>query len=173
MRSMIMIAMAGGIGCLISAGALCADAPAADAITQPVPEAMPNYIPYGEPIRLAEARKVLSKALAEADKHNWKLACAVVEPTGDLVAFEKLDDTQYASIQIAQDKAQAAARFRRSTKAFFDTVKGGNAAPLGLRGTVASEGGWPIQRNGKMIGAIGCSGGASNQDAVAARAGAE
>ena len=171
MRPVMIAALVGGI-LTIALGAEAQQQPA-DPITQPVPEAMPNYIPYGEPIRLAEARKVLSKALTEADKHNWKLACAVVEPSGDLVAFEKMDDTQYASIQIAQDKAQAAARFRRSTKVFFDTVKGGNAAPLGLRGTVASEGGWPIQRNGKMTGAIGCSGGASNQDAVAARAGAE
>ncbi len=155
--------------------AFAADPPAAapEIITQPVAEKEPNYLPYGAPISLVEARKVLAKAQAEATKHNWHLACAVVEPTGDLVAFEKMDDTQYASIDIALVKAKAAARFRRSIKSFQDTVKGGNASPLSYPGVVAGEGSFPIMKAGKLIGAIGCSGSASNQDATAALAGAE
>jgi len=147
--------------------------PPPDAITQPVAENEPFFTPYGAPITLAEARKVLGGAQTEATKHKWHLACAVVEPTGELVAFEKMDDTQYASIDVAIAKAKAAARFRRSIKAFQDTVKGGNASPLSYPGVIAGEGSFPIVKGGKLIGAIGCSGSASNQDATAAWAGTQ
>jgi len=147
--------------------------PPPEAITQPVAENEPNYTPYGTPITLAEAKKVLAGAQAEAAKHKWHLACSVVEPTGDLVAFEKMDDTQYASIDISIAKAKAAAKFRRSIKSFQDTVKGGNASPLSYPGMIAGEGSFPILKGGKIIGAIGCSGSASNQDATAAWAGTQ
>lgn len=156
---------------LCCSSAFAADAP--EIISQPVAEAAPFFVPYGMPITLNEAKKVLGKAQSEAVKHGWHLACAVVEPTGELVMFEKMDDTQYASIDISLAKAKAAARFRRSIKAFFDVVKGGNVGVISYPGVVAGEGSFPILKEGKLIGAIGCSGAASNQDAVAALAGTE
>ena len=171
MRKTFLGAAAVIAGFALAAPVFAADAP--EIISQPVAENMPFFIPYGTPITLEEARKVIAKAQSEASKHNWRLACAVVEPTGELVMFEKMDDTQYASVEIALAKAKAAARFRRSIKAFQDVVKGGNAAPLSYPGMVAGEGAFPIVKAGKMIGAIGCSGAASNQDAVAAFAGSE
>jgi glc operon protein GlcG len=100
------------------------------------------------------------------------MAVAIVEPTGDLVYFEKLDDTQYGSIQVAQAKARAAALFRRPTKEFADQVQGATALGIvTLPGAIAVAGGIPIVIDGKVIGAIGVSGGTSDQDAQAAAAG--
>jgi uncharacterized protein GlcG (DUF336 family) len=140
----------------------------------PVPEAMPFDIPYGAPIDLDQAQKAIAAAAAEAKKHNWKMAIAVVGPAGQLIAHATLDGTQYASIDIAQAKARTAALFRRQTKIFADAVNGGSPATLSLlsleRGA-ASEGGFPIVVDGKLIGAIGASGGIATQDGVTAKAG--
>ncbi len=170
MRSYVLTGLACA-GLFVAVSARAQQAP--EAISQPVPEVMPFDVPYGTPINLATARKVLAAAEAEAQKRNWKMNCAVVEPTGDLVAFEKMDGAQYASIQIAQEKARTAARFRRSTKIFFDVVKGGNPYVLGFPGMLPSEGGFPLIQAGKLIGAVGCSGGTGNQDATVAMAGTE
>ena len=140
--------------------------PAQDAITQPVPDAAPNYVSYGAPIDLAGARKLIASAEAEAKKHDWKMACAVVEPTGELVAYEKMDDTQYGSVETSIAKAKASALYRRPTKAFADAIKAGNNGVLGLPGAISIEGGFPIVHGGKLIGGLGCSGAASNQDAT-------
>ena len=141
--------------------------PAQEAISQPVPEPQANFVPYGTPIVLAEAKKLIASAQAEAKKHDWHLACAVVEPSGALVAYEKMDDTQYASVEISIAKAKAAAMYRRSLKAFADAIKAGNNGVLSLPGVIAVEGAFPVVRGGKLIGALGCSGAASNQDATA------
>jgi len=165
---MVRKALLAGAACLFIAGAAGAQLPPAqEAISQPVPDAMPNGVPYGTPIGLADATKLVASALAEAQKHDWRLACAVVEPAGVLVAYEKMDDTQYASAEIAIDKAKASARYRRSLKAFADAIKSGNTGVLSLPGVIAVEGAMPIVRGGKIIGALGCSGAASNQDATA------
>jgi uncharacterized protein GlcG (DUF336 family) len=140
--------------------------PAQDAITQPVADAAPFFIPYGTPIDLADAKKLIASAQAESNKHDWKMACAVVEPTGALVAFEKMDDTQYGSVETSIAKAKASALYRRSTKAFTDAIKAGNSGVLSLPGAISIEGGFPIVHGGKLIGGLGCSGGASNQDAT-------
>jgi uncharacterized protein GlcG (DUF336 family) len=100
--------------------------------------------------------------MAEATKRNMKMAIAIVEPSGDLVYFQRMDGTQYASIQIAQDKAKSAALFRRSSKDFLDRLAKGDMSPFALRGAVASAGGIPIVVAGKIIGAIGTSGGADD-----------
>ena len=142
-------------------------------ITQPVAETMPFDIPYGTAITLAEARKAIAAAEGEAGKHGWKLVCAVADASGDLIALERMDGAQLGSIQVAQDKARTAARFRRPTKAFLDALKGGNLFVMNLPGVITAEGGFPIVRGGKLIGAIGCSGAISNQDATAAMAGLE
>lgn len=136
------------------------------------PAAPPVRPPYGPPITLAQARSIAAAAEGEARRNGWRMAVAIVEPTGDLVLFEKLDDTQYGSIQIAQTKARAAALYRRATKEMADGVQSG--AGLGIvtaPGAIALAGGIPIVIDGKMVGAIGVSGGTADQDAQAATAG--
>ena len=130
---------------------------------------MPN--PYGGPITLEIAKKVVTAAAAEARKNNWTMAFAVADPAGNLVYFEKMDNTQTASIRIAIIKARSAATFKRPTKTFSDAVTGGNNAMLGLPGSIPSEGGIPIVIDGKIVGAIGASGGTGQQDGVASQAG--
>jgi glc operon protein GlcG len=130
---------------------------------------MPN--PYGGPVTLEIAKKVVTAAAAEARKNSWTMAFAVADPAGNLVYFEKLDNTQTASINIAITKARSAATFKRPTKTFQDAVTGGNNTVLGLPGTVTSEGGIPIVIDGKIVGAIGTSGGTGQQDGVASQAG--
>ena len=154
--------------------------PAAPAAVVPaappaVPEAMPFDIPYGTPISMEMAHKAIMAAAEEAKKHNWKMAITVVDPNGNLVAHATMDGTQYASIPIAQAKARTAAQYRRPSKVFEDAVNaGGRPSVLSLMvltGGAASEGGFPIVVDGKLIGAIGASGGIASQDAVTARAG--
>jgi uncharacterized protein GlcG (DUF336 family) len=133
-------------------------------------EALPEkaaFMPYGEPIKLDQAKKAADAALAEATKRGWPVMCiAVVSPSGDLVYFVKMDDCQYASIAIAQHKAKAAATFRRSTVNFERLLGRGPffSYLATLDGVIASRGGNPIVVNGKIIGAIGVSGGTGSQD---------
>ena len=133
---------------------------------------MPN--PYGAPINGENAKKAAAAALAEARKNNWTMAAAVVDPAGDLVYFEKLDGTQAASVNIAVDKARSSARFKRPTKALQDALAAGGEGLrlLGLQGAVPVDGGVPILIDGKIVGAIGLSGGTSAQDGQCAAAGA-
>ncbi len=130
---------------------------------------------YGTSIGLETARKAATAAIAEARKNNWAMAVAVVDISGDLLYFEKMDGTQNASVEIAIDRARSSAIFRRPTKFFQDAIAGGGDGLrfLGLRGAVPAEGGFPIMMGGKVVGAIGTSGGASNQDAQVAKAGAD
>ena len=132
---------------------------------------MPN--PYGPPISVDTAKKAAAAALDEARKNNWKMAVAVVDPNGDLVYYEKMDNTQLGSSQVSIDKARSAARFKRPTKAFQDALAAGGAGLriLGLEGAVPVEGGIPIVADGKIIGAIGLSGDTSDHDGVCAQAG--
>jgi uncharacterized protein GlcG (DUF336 family) len=127
----------------------------------PVPPPAP---PFGTPITLTQAMTAADAAIAEAKKNNMTMAIAVVEPSGALVYFLRMDGTQYAAAANAVDKARAAALYRRSTKTFFDRVNGGDLSPLSLPGVVASAGGIPIIADGKFIGAIGSSGG--NDDLI-------
>ena len=131
--------------------------------------------PYGAPIDGEAAKKIASAALAEARKNNWRMAAAIVDPSGELVYFEKVDGTQIASNDIAIDKARSSVRFKRPTKAFQDaiTLGGVEMRYLGLRGVVPAEGGVPIVMDGKIVGAIGVSGAAGDQDAQCAKAGVE
>jgi glc operon protein GlcG len=142
-----------------------------------VPEAMPFDIPYGTPIGMDQAHKAILAAVNEARKHNWKMSISVVDPAGSLVAHATMDGTQYGSIAISQAKARTAALFRRPSGAFQAAINT-NGSPatlsiLALSGGVASEGGFPIVVDGKLIGAIGASGGIFTQDAVTAKAGLE
>jgi uncharacterized protein GlcG (DUF336 family) len=139
-----------------------------------VPEAL-TPTPYGEAINLEMAKKAAAGAMAEAKKRNWDAFCvAVVAPSGDLVYFEKQDNCQYASITIAQHKARVAARYRRPTLVFENLIgKGPYYSYLTtLDDVVASRGGNPLVVGGKIIGAIGVSGGSGSQDDVVSQAGA-
>jgi glc operon protein GlcG len=131
-------------------------------------------IPYGAPISIDNAKKAAAAALAEVRKNNWNMVIAVTDPGGHLVYFERMDLAPVASLEIAIDKSRAAATFKRPTKAFYDDVAagGGGLRYLSLRGAVPSEGGVPVVTDGKMVGAIGCSGGTGQQDGVCATAGA-
>src|SRR5262245_41589940 len=130
---------------------------------------------YGQGMNLEVATKAVAAAAAEAKKNGWFMAIAVVTNGGHLVHFSRMDNTQFASIKIAQHKARVAATFRRPTKVFEDRVAAGGAglAVLTLDGAIASAGGVPIVSGGKVIGAIGCSGGASAQDDQVCKAGAD
>ena len=130
--------------------------------------------PYGAEINLEQAKKAIAAAEEEARKNGWSMAIAVVDNHGFLVAFEKMDDTHTASVQIAIDKATVAAMFRRPTKALQDAVAGGGAGLriLSVKGAIAIEGGFPIVVGGKIVGGVGASGANSDQDAQVARAAA-
>lgn len=138
-----------------------------------VPDAVAQQAPaYGAPVSLEQARTAVAAARAEATRRNFTLAFAVVEPSGSLVLFERMDGIQYGSVQVAQDKARSAALFRRPTKAFAEAVTAGRVGVLGLEGAVAVEGGVPLLSGGRIIGALGVSGASSEQDGQVAQAGA-
>ncbi len=138
-----------------------------------VPENMPFDTPYGASISLERAQAAINAAVAEAKKRNWKMNVAVVDSGGNLVAFQRMDGAQLASIQIAEHKARTAATFRRETKVFENSIQVNNFNYLlTLDGIIASRGGIPLVGQGRMIGAIGCSGGTSSQDEVVCKAGA-
>lgn len=133
---------------------------------------MPN--PYGPSVQADAAKRAAAAAVAEARKNNWTMAVAVVDAAGDLVYFEKMDGTQTASVSIAQDKARSAARFKRPTKALQDALAAGGDGlrMLALQGATPVEGGLPLLSDGRIVGAIGLSGGTSAQDGQCAAAGA-
>jgi glc operon protein GlcG len=131
--------------------------------------------PYGANVSLENAKKVAGPALAEAEKNHWNMAVAIVDTSGNLVYYEKMDNTQLGSANVAIEKARTAALFKRPTKAFQDTLAAGGDGlrVLTLKGVVAVEGGIPLVMDGKIVGAIGVSGAASAQDAQCAKAGAD
>jgi uncharacterized protein GlcG (DUF336 family) len=130
---------------------------------------------YGTPITVDIAKKAAAAAVAEARKNNFTMAIAIVDPNGTLVYFEKMDNTQNGSASVAVDKARSAALFKRPTKAFQDILAAGGEGLriLALQGAVPVDGGIPIIVAGKIIGAIGASGGSSAQDGQVAKAGAD
>ena len=157
---------------LISSTAFAQVPPDPNNPNETVPEKA-TYMPYGETIKLDQAKKAADAALADASKRGWPMCIAVVTPSGDLVYFVKMDDCQYASITIAQHKAKAAATFRRPTVVFERLLgKGPFFSYLTtLDGMIGSRGGNPIVVNGKIIGAIGVSGGTGSQDDAVSQAG--
>lgn len=137
-----------------------------------VPDKMPFDIPYGTPISLDAAQAAIAAAVAESKKRGWKLNVAVVDSGSNLVAFARMDGAALASIAIAEHKARAAAKYRRETKALETGVQNGLNYLLTLDDVIASRGGIPLMEGGKIIGAIGCSGGTGSQDEVVCKAGA-
>ena len=138
-----------------------------------VPDSMPFDVPYGAPISLDRAESVIAAAISEAKKHHWKLNVAVVDSGTNLVAFQRMDGAQLASIVVSEHKARTAVSFRRETRVFEDNIQlKQNYYTLTLDGVIASRGGIPLIEGGKIIGAIGCSGGTGSQDEVVCKAGA-
>jgi glc operon protein GlcG len=137
------------------------------------PLAPPPQIPYGVSISTESAKNVAAASIAEAQKNNWKMAVAVVDTGGYLVYFERMQDTQTGSVDLAIEKARTAALFRRPTKLFQDSVAAGGEGLrlLRLTGAIPIDGGVPIIVDGKLIGAVGVSGGSGDQDGLAAKAG--
>ena len=138
-----------------------------------IPSEMPFDVPYGRPISLERAQSVIQAAVAEARSRGWKVNVAVADSGGNLVAFQRMDGAMLASIQIAIHKARAAATFRRPTKVFEDGINMMHLNYLlAFDAVIASRGGIPLIEGGKIIGAIGCSGGTDSQDEVVSKAGA-
>jgi uncharacterized protein GlcG (DUF336 family) len=131
--------------------------------------------PYGPPINMENARKVMAAAEAEAAKGNWAVVISIIDSGGNLVMLHRGDDVQLSSLDIAQGKAQTALRFKRPSKVLDDAISGGGAGLrfLALKDIVPLEGGLPILLDGKIVGAIGVSGVLSAQDAQTARAGVD
>ena len=142
---------------------------------QPPAPSPPPTTPYGPPIGLEAAKKAMAAAEAEAVKNNWPMAIVILDSTGHPVMLHRLDNTQYGSIRVAEDKAQTALDFRRPSKVFEELVAQGGVGlrTLGLRGATPLEGGVPIIAEGKVIGAVGVSGGTAPQDGQVAKAGAD
>jgi len=138
-----------------------------------VPDKMPFDVPYGAPIPLDRAQAAINAAVAESRKRGWKLNVTVVDSGGRMVAFARMDGAALGSIAISEHKARASVMFRRETKAFESGVQAGNNYLLTLDDVIASRGGIPLVQDGRIIGAIGCSGGTGSQDEVVCKAGAE
>jgi uncharacterized protein GlcG (DUF336 family) len=168
-KHILTIALIGAA--LLAAGASRAQTPAPNPLDA-IPDKMPFDVPYGAPISLERAQAVLAAAVAEAKTHDWKMNLAVVDSGGNLVAFARMDGAQLASIAISEHKARTAASFRRETKVFESGIQSGLVYQVTLDGMIGSRGGIPLVEGGKLIGAIGASGGTGSQDEVCAKAAA-
>jgi uncharacterized protein GlcG (DUF336 family) len=126
---------------------------------------------YGTAVDVAAAKKFAAGAVAECQKNGWNVAVAVVDTHGFLVYFERMDNTQTASVDIAIGKARAAATYRRTTRVFMDAINKGSPATATLPGVFASPGGVPIMVDGKVTGAVGVSGATGDQDEQCSKAG--
>ncbi len=164
LRSLTVLALTAGLLAAVPAMAQQAAAPTAPDLNA-IPDKMPFNIPFGTPISFDRAQALVKAAVDEATKRSWAMNVAVVDPNGDLVAFGRMDGAQLASVSISQHKARVAARYRRPTRAFEDAIqKFGFNYLLTLDDVIASRGGIPLVEGGKIIGAIGCSGGTGSQD---------
>jgi glc operon protein GlcG len=164
LRTFTKIAFAAGL--LTASAALAQQQPPAGAPDlNAVPDKMPFATPYGAPITMDRAQGLIQAAVAEANKRGWAMNIAVVDPNGDIITFARMDGAQLASIAISQHKARVAARYRRPTHALEDGVqKFALNYLLTLDDVIASRGGIPLIEGGKLIGAVGCSGGTGSQD---------
>jgi uncharacterized protein GlcG (DUF336 family) len=173
MRGLVALSALGIVlGLTASAGAQQA-APAAADPRNVIAEKMPFSTPYGAPISAQRAQAALQAAVSEASKRGWPLNVAVVDSGGNLVSFQRMDGAQLASIPIAEHKARTAVKFRRPTRVFEDVLQTKDYKyVLTLDDIIASRGGIPLIEDGKLIGAIGCSGATGAQDEFVCTAGA-
>jgi len=178
MRSIVSMTLAACALAALSSQALAQTATPATPPAPPAaggtPDAMPFDIPYGVSIGLEKAKQVMAAAEAESKKRNWKMNIAVVDTNGELVHFSRMEGAQIASGSISVGKARTAARFRRESRAFYNAFETGHPYVSTLDPTlVASPGGFPLVEGGKLIGAVGCSGGTGDQDALICKVGAD
>ena len=178
MRPINATLLAACVVAAIASPALAQTQPAAAPPTQPpsggTPDAMPFDIPYGVSIGLDRAKQVMAAAEAEAKKRNWKMNIAVVDTNGEIVMFERMEGAQIASGSISIGKARTSARFRRESRVFYNVFETGHPYVATLEpGLTASPGGYPLVEGGKLIGAVGCSGGTGDQDAAICKVGAD
>ena len=173
MRKVVCALLLVGAAALIGAQ-VHAQTPAAPPAAGGTADGIAFDIPYGTPVNLETARKLVAAVEAEALKHRWKFVITVVDTNGDLVHLARMDGAQVASVGVSQGKARTAARYRRETRLFYNAFETGHPYIGTLDPTlVASPGGFPLVENGKLIGAIGCSGGTGDQDAAACKVGAD
>ena len=178
MRSIVSMTLA---GCALAAVSTSAFAQAPAPATPPAPpsaggtpDAIPFDIPYGVSIGLERAKQVMAAAEAEAKKRNWKMVISVVDTNGELVHLSRMEGAQIGSVGVSIGKARTSARFRRESRVFYNVYEAGHAYVGTLDPTlVASPGGFPLVEAGKLIGAIGCSGGTGDQDALICKVGAD
>ena len=124
-------------------------------------------------LTLEAAKAISAAAEKEAASNKLTMVIAILDDGGNLIYLERMDETQIGSIAVAQQKARSAVAFKRPTKVFEDAVAGGRTAILKLEAAIPVEGGLPLMVDGKIVGAIGCSGGTSQQDGMVAKAGAD
>jgi glc operon protein GlcG len=146
------------------AGAVALVLSAAPAVAQQRPD-------YGPSVTIEQAKKIAAGVIAECTTNKWNVAVAVVDTHGSLVYFERMENTQYASMDIAIAKARNAATYRRPTRAFLDAINKTGPATMTLPGVVASPGGVPIMSGGRVTGGVGVSGVTGDQDEQCAKAG--
>ena len=178
MRSIVLTTLAAcavaAIGSQAFAQAPAPATPPAPPSAGGTPDKMPFDIPYGMSIGLEQAKQLMAAAEGEAKKRNWKMNIAIVDTNGDLVQFARMEGAQIASGTISVGKARTAARFRRESRAFYNAFETGHSYVSTLDPTlIASPGGFPLVEGGKLIGAVGCSGGTGDQDAAICKVGAE
>ena len=128
------------------------------------PAASPQAPAYGEPIGMEAAQALIARAVAASAARGFRMAVAIVEPSGELVAFVRMDDTQYGSIYVAQKKAKTAARYRLATSVMEERTLAGRIVTLANDDSLPIAGGVPIVVDGKIVGAIGVSGAAAAED---------
>ena len=180
MRSIVSITLA-ACAIAVMSSPILAQTPAPAPPTPPsppsaggTPDAIPFDIPYGVSIGLDRAKQVMAAAEAEAKKRNWKMSIAVVDTNGELVHFSRMEGAQIGAGPVSVGKARTSARFRRESRLFYNAFETGHPYVATLDPTlVASPGGFPLLEGGKLIGAIGCSGGTGDQDAAVCKAGAD
>ena len=126
-------------------------------------------------INLNEARQVIQLARAKAIQLNVNVNIAVLDTTGNLKAFERMDNAFLGTIDLALKKAKTASLFRMSSEAVGEFLKP-EAGAYGMvntnGGLIGFAGGLPINKEKEIIGYIGVSGGAISEDLVIATAGA-
>lgn len=132
---------------------------------------LPAQLASKKSMTLEAAKQIAGAAEAEARKNKWNVVIAIVDDGANLVYLQKMDETQIGSIEVAQEKARTAVKFKRASKVFEDAVKNGRQVVLKLPGALPIEGGLPLMMDGKVIGAIGVSGVQSNEDGIIAAAG--
>jgi glc operon protein GlcG len=173
MKLIFQAAIAAALFALPGAASAQQAAPSPNSALDVVPDKQPFNTPYGPPISLARAQAAIAAATGEAEKRGWTQVVAIVDSGANLVAFARMDGAQLGSIPVAEHKARTSAKFRRPTRVFEDGIqKNDYKYQLTLDDMIASRGGIPLIEDGKLIGAIGCSGATGSQDEVSCMAGA-